>query len=184
MKISNSIKSPQFTALKINIPQEKLEKFDIEELEKLENAGKELANTKKWDLEVSDDKYFDYYTRYKIVNRNTGKTYMDEIKAKPSKLGLNDIQIEGNLYVGQYVGESFSETLHFINRKAADNAYETLNNTEGLDNAVEATKILEECSKPIKIQEPKTKEEIYQEKRQEAKNKAIKLLKKYGPKEA
>ncbi len=177
MEIRNNVSSPNFgMALKIKCTPDDLAKAGSTVLEKLGKAGEELADTKYWDLEVLKGANG---LQYRVNGRYCANAYVDGIhgKEKPHTefLTIKSTWDGTDGVGGKHKGEACETVIQLANREAAIKAYENLQGTYGLDNAVEATKILDDWTsfQTAKRNDVKTAE-------QEAQAKAADLFKKYG----
>lgn len=174
---NNNVQSPNFgMALKIKCTPDNLAKAGSDVLDKLGKAGEELANTKHWDLEVLNGTNG---LQYRVNGRHCANAYVGGIhgKSEPHNefLTIKSTWDGTDDVCGKHKGDACETIMQLANKEAALKAYETLHGTYGLDNAVKATKVLDDWTtfKTAKDGAIKAAE-------QEAQAKAADLFKKYG----
>ncbi len=177
MQVSNNNVSPNFgMALKIKCTPDELAKAGSNVLEKLGKAGEELADTKYWDLEVLNGMT---ELRYRVNGRHCANAYLGEIsgKAEPHNefLTIKSTWDGTDGVCGRHQGDACETIMQLANKEAAVKAYESLNGTYGLDNAVNATKVLEDWTTF-----QTAKNDAIRAAEEEAQAKAVDLFKKYG----
>lgn len=184
MQVNNNVQSPNFgMALKIKCTAKDLENAGAQVIERLGKAGEELADTKYWDLEVLKGSGSSPL-QYRVNGNFCANAYIGDIRGKAIprdefltiKSTWDGIEGVG----GNKKGEVCETVMRFANKDAAIKAYESLNtyytySSGSLENAVAATKVLEEWTKYQNAVQAKENELAAQ-----TRQAAADLLNKYG----
>lgn len=176
MQVSNNNASPNFgMALRIKCTPDELAKAGSDVLDKLGKAGEELADTKYWDLEVLNG---EYGLRYRVNGRNCANAYIGGISGKKEPhdefLTIQSTW-DGTTLCSREKGDICETVIQLANKEAAIKAYNSLSESYGLDNAVNATKVLEDWTTF-----QTAKNDAIRAAKEEAHAKAVDLFKKYG----
>lgn len=147
MQVNNVQSSQNFgMALKIKCAPKDLEAAGAKVIERLSKAGEELADTKYWDLEVLPGASSGVL-RYRVNGNHCANAYVGDIRGKAVPrdefLTIKSTWDGTDNVGGKKKGEVCETVMRLESKDAAVRAYEALNGVYGLDNAVAATKILD-----------------------------------------
>lgn len=179
MQINNNVQSPNFgMAMKIKCSPKDLEAAGLQVLENLAKAGEELANTKYWDLEVLAGQRAGQL-RYRVNGNHCANAYIGRIRGKEVPhnefLTIKSTWDGTDGVGGKKKGEACETVMRLANKEAALKAYDALDTAYELDNAVAATKVLDEWTTFQRAQ--RAAEDVVSEQTQQA---AADLFKKFG----
>ncbi len=180
MEVKNNVQSPNFgMALKIKCSPKDLEAAGAKVIERLGKAGEELAGTKYWDLEVVKGTSEFTPLRYRVNGNYCANAYIGDIhgKAVPHNefLTIKSTWDGTDGVGGKKKGEACETVMQLASKDAALKAYDSLDVSNSLDNAVAATKVLDEWT--IFQRTTDAAEDALKKQTQQA---AADLFKKYG----
>lgn len=149
MEVRNNMQSPNFgMALKIKCSAKDLEEAGTKVLERLGKAGEELADTKYWDLEVLKGTNGLSPLQYRVNGNYCANAYIGDIRGKAVPhdefLTIKSTWDGTDGVGGKKKGEACETVMRLANKDAALKAYDSLNISDSLENAVAATKVLDE----------------------------------------
>ncbi len=179
MQVNNVQSSQNFgMALKIKCSSKDLEAAGAKVLNELSKAGEELAGTEYWDLEVLAGENPESL-RYRINGRHCANAYIGSVRGKnvPHNefLTIKSTWDGTDNINGKKKGEACETVMKLANKEAAIKAYDALDTYNSLENAIAATKVLEEWTTFQNSQKT-----ILNMQNEETKKAAADLLKKYG----
>lgn len=154
MQINNNPSAQNFgMALKIKpeaLPVLRTKSSDF--LNRVAKAGEELKNTKYWDVEIGAGKN-NKDLEYVVNGRHCANAYICDIRPKEEPrdkfLTLKAVWAGTEGICGRHVGDECQTVMQMANKDAALKGYAKLKEHkyyDGLENATNATKVLEEWS--------------------------------------
>ena len=148
MEVKNNVQSPNFgMALRIKCSPKDIEAAGAKVIERLGRAGEELAETKYWDLEVLKGTSEFSPLRYRINGNFCANAYVDGVRGKAVPhnefLTIKSTWDGTDGVGGKKKGEACETVMRLANKEAALKAYDSLDISDSLDNAVAATKVLD-----------------------------------------